>query len=54
MTIPDFLRLFIRGIDDGGRVANYVETEQILQLDEVSCSYVQVNSDENTRSCRSV
>jgi hypothetical protein len=37
------LRLFIRGIDDNGCVANYVETEQILQLNDVSCSYVQVN-----------
>jgi hypothetical protein len=36
-------RLFIRGIDDDGRVANYVETEQILQLADVACSYVQVN-----------
>jgi hypothetical protein len=35
--------LFIRGIDDDGRVANFVETEQILQLDEIACSYVQVN-----------
>ncbi|CAF0823074.1 unnamed protein product [Rotaria sp. Silwood1] len=35
-------RLFIRGIDDDGRVANYVETEQILQLDDVACSYVQI------------
>ncbi|UJR27975.1 hypothetical protein I4U23_009233 [Adineta vaga] len=35
-------RLFIRGIDDNGRVANYVETEQILQLNDVSCSYVQI------------
>ena len=35
-------RLFIRGIDDDGRVANFVETEQILQLDGVACSYVQV------------
>ena len=36
-------RLFIRGIDDDGRVANYVETEQILQLSDTACSYVQVN-----------
>lgn len=35
-------RLFIRGIDDDGSVANYVETEQILQLNDVACSYVQV------------
>ncbi|CAF2405929.1 unnamed protein product [Rotaria sp. Silwood2] len=34
-------RLFIRGIDNDGRVANFVETEQILQLDDVACSYVQ-------------
>ncbi len=40
-----FIRLFIRGIDDDGRVANFVETEQILQLDGVACSYVQVKID---------
>ncbi|CAF1196498.1 unnamed protein product [Rotaria sordida] len=34
-------RLFIRGIDNDGRVANFVETEQILQLDDIVCSYVQ-------------
>ncbi|CAF4620669.1 unnamed protein product, partial [Rotaria socialis] len=34
-------RLFIRGIDDDGRVANYVETEQILQLNDIACSHVQ-------------
>ncbi|CAF1109646.1 unnamed protein product [Adineta steineri] len=34
-------RLFIRGIDDDGKVANFVETEQILQLDSIACSYVQ-------------
>ena len=38
-------RLFIRGIDEDGRVANFVETEQILQLADVSCSYVQVQID---------
>ncbi|CAF0811378.1 unnamed protein product [Adineta steineri] len=35
-------RLFIRGINDDGQVANYVETEQILQMDDVLCSYVQI------------
>ncbi|CAF2098152.1 unnamed protein product [Rotaria magnacalcarata] len=35
-------RLFIRGIDDDGRVANYVETEQILQLNDIACSHVQI------------
>ncbi|CAF1245042.1 unnamed protein product, partial [Didymodactylos carnosus] len=34
-------KLFIRGIDEEGRVANFVETEQILQLADVACSYVQ-------------
>lgn len=37
-------RLFIRGIDDDGNVANFVETEQILQLHHIACSYVQVMS----------
>lgn len=45
MTIVCYSRLFIRGIDDNGRVANYVETEQIVQLPDVACSYVQVNTD---------
>ena len=40
--VTPVLRLFIRGIDDDGRVANFVETEQILQLDDVACSYIQV------------
>ena len=41
--IEDFcFRLFIRGIDEDGRVANFVETEQILQSDGTACSYVQV------------
>ncbi|CAF1496529.1 unnamed protein product [Rotaria magnacalcarata] len=35
-------RLFIRGIGDDGRVANYVETEQILQLNDIACSHVQI------------
>jgi len=34
-------RLFIRGIDDEGNVANFVETEQIIQLPHVACSYIQ-------------
>lgn len=42
--ILDGFRLFIRGIDDDGRVANYVETEQILLLDQVACSYIQVKT----------
>ncbi|CAF4524189.1 unnamed protein product, partial [Rotaria magnacalcarata] len=40
-------RLFIRGIDNDGKVANFVETEQILQLDDVACSYVQNYADLN-------
>lgn len=47
----DLFRLFIRGIDDDGRVANFVETEQILQLGDVACSYIQV--EQTTRETRS-
>ena len=32
----------MRGINEKGHVANFVETEQILQLADVACSYVQV------------
>lgn len=53
MTIVRCSRLFIRGIDDNGRVANYVETEQIVQLPDVACSYVQVNTDVHHHSMKS-
>lgn len=35
-------RLFRRGIDSGGNVANYVETEQIIEFEGNHSSYVQV------------
>lgn len=35
-------RFNIRGADDEGNPANYVETEQILIYMDVSCSYVQI------------
>ena len=37
-------RFNVRGLDDGGQAANFVETEQILQHDGHVCSYVQVSS----------
>ena len=36
-------RFNVRGLDDGGQAANFVETEQILQYDGHVCSYVQVS-----------
>lgn len=35
-------RYHSRGIDDKGNVSNFVETEQILQVDDDLCSFVQV------------
>ncbi|ESN91957.1 hypothetical protein HELRODRAFT_116244 [Helobdella robusta] len=34
-------RYNIRGIDDEGNVANFVETEQIIEFNNIRCSYVQ-------------
>ncbi|XP_056015741.1 phosphatidylinositol-3-phosphatase SAC1-like isoform X1 [Ostrea edulis] len=35
-------RFYVRGIDTEGQVANFVETEQIVQYEGSKCSYVQV------------
>jgi len=35
------VRLFVRGADSNGHVANYVETEQIVEVGNDVCSYVQ-------------
>lgn len=35
-------RYNIRGIDSDGQVANFVETEQIVEFGNSRCSYVQV------------
>ena len=32
----------VRGVDDGGSVANFVETEQIIQLGDKMCSFLQI------------
>lgn len=37
-------RFYVRGIDTEGQVANFVETEQIVQYEGNKCSYVQVSS----------
>lgn len=37
-------RFNVRGVDEEGHVANFVETEQILNYQDVKCSYVQVNN----------
>ncbi|XP_063441081.1 phosphatidylinositol-3-phosphatase SAC1-like [Mytilus trossulus] len=34
-------RFWVRGIDTEGQVANFVETEQIVEYEKVRCSYVQ-------------
>lgn len=44
---PEFLilagvRYFIRGVDDNGHVANYVETEQMMVYNGYRASFVQV------------
>jgi len=36
-------RYNIRGIDTDGQVANFVETEQIIECGNSRCSYVQVS-----------
>jgi hypothetical protein len=35
-------RFNVRGCDEDGNVANFVETEQILNYQDYKCSYVQV------------
>lgn len=37
-------RFYVRGIDTEGQVANFVETEQIVQYEGNKYSYVQVSS----------
>ena len=36
-------RFNVRGLDNEGQVANFVETEEILQYDGNTCSFVQVD-----------
>lgn len=36
------VRYFIRGVDDDGNVANYVETEQMMIYCDYRASFVQV------------
>ena len=36
-------RYYVRGLDAEGHVANFVETEQILEYGTVKCSFVQVH-----------
>ena len=35
-------RFFMRGVDQEGQVANYVETEQIIEYQGDKCSFIQV------------
>ena len=37
-----FVRFNVRGLDDEGHVANFVETEQVMYLDNFIASFVQV------------
>lgn len=37
-------RLLKRGIDQSGNVANFVETEMIVEFNNTKSSYIQVNS----------
>lgn len=36
------VRYFIRGVDDDGHVANYIETEQMMTYCDYHASFVQV------------
>ena len=36
-------RFCVRGVNDDGHVANFVETEQLITLDESSSSFIQVS-----------
>lgn len=40
----------MRGVDQEGQVANYVETEQIIEFQGDKCSFIQVNKKESV-SC---
>jgi hypothetical protein len=40
-------RFNVRGVDPEGQVANFVETEQIVQYDGHRCSFVQVSRTAN-------
>ena len=35
-------RFCVRGVDDDGHVANFVETEQLIMLEESCTSFIQV------------
>lgn len=37
-------RYYMRGIDTEGHVANFVETEQIIEFSGIKCSFVQVSN----------
>ena len=37
-----YFRYNIRGLDEDGHAANFVETEQIIEYDYTKCSFVQV------------
>lgn len=39
-----FYRYNVRGSDNDGEVANFIETEQIVNFGEYKCSYVQVET----------
>ena len=36
------IRFCVRGVDDDGHVANFVETEQLVTLDKSCTSFVQI------------
>ncbi len=40
-------RFFMRGVDQEGQVANYVETEQIIEYQGDKCSFIQVTINRN-------
>ncbi len=36
------VRFYVRGLDDEGNVANYVETEQLISFNGFKASFIQV------------
>ena len=44
-------RFYMRGADHEGQVANYVETEQIIEYQGDKCSFVQVGHPKGVQMC---
>ena len=42
----NIFRFCVRGVDDDGHVANFVESEQLISLDQSCASFLQVSQPE--------